>query len=247
VLAELRACDGKRVLEIGSGRGYCSLFLAGAAPDAEVVGVDLVPRHVAVATEQARTAGLDNVEFLLEDATKLGEDRGSGASALRPGSFDVVFGVEALCHMDTPEAAGRVSRAVASLLRPGGRFVIVDGFRSESFSACSEAQRTAMCLAESGFRIRAMPSQQLWIDACAAEGMAVARRQDLTHEALPFWELGWRVARAALLAPGLIRWFVNSSPARRETGANFLSVATTAHAMRARGSAEYGLLVLAKP
>lgn len=239
VLAEARAVGAKRVLEVGSGRGYCSLFLAGAAPDIKFEGVDLVPRHIEVASTAAASAGLSNASFRLEDATKL--------DASSEGAYDLIFSVEALCHMDTPAAVTSLARAVSRLLRPGGRLVIVDGFRSEGFSVASTDAQTAMCLAESGFRIRAMPSRRDWVEACAAHGMRVVRDQDLTHEALPFWRMGWRVARALLLAPWLVRAFVTSSAERRETGANFLSVATTAHAMRDRASAEYALLVIERP
>ena len=98
-------------------------------------------------------------------------------------------------------------------------------------------------LAESGFRISAMPSKALWKKLAAAHGFVLIRELDLTHEALPFWVLGWRMARVVLLFPALVRPVMGLSEACRETAANLMSVATTAHAMRDRAAAEYGMLV----
>jgi SAM-dependent methyltransferase len=245
ILAEARAINAHRVLEIGCGRGHCSLFLAGAASDITFQGVDLTARHVQVACEGASRGGLKNVEFFMADARKLGMKE--APSALRDnGTIDLIFGVEALCHIDTEEGAAAFIKAASRLLRNGGRIVFLDGFRSSSFDSCSENQRTAMKLSECGYRIRAMPSKKLWTKLGKANGFAVVRDVDFTHEVIPFWELGWKVARVFLLFPWLVRKVLHSSPKRRETAANLLSVATTAHAMRQRGSAEYGMLVLEK-
>lgn len=246
VLSEARAVHAKNVLEIGCGRGHCSLFLAGCAPDVEFQGIDLTPCHVAVATESAMKANLQNVHFYLADATKLGT-KNLPVEVREPNSVDLIFGVEALCHIDTDEGAAAFMESASKLLRPGGRVMFFDGFRAKRFNNCSENQRKAMKLAECGFRIRAMPSKELWTTLGTKHGMKVVRDVDLTHEVISFWVLGWRVARVALLFPRLVNFFLNSSPKRIETAANLLAVATTAHAMRDKGSAEYGYLVLEKP
>lgn len=238
ILVEILAANAKNVLEIGCGRGHCSLFLANCAPEVQFKGVDLTPRHVSVANESAKRADLNNVDFFLADATKL--------TLLKPASIDLIFGIEAFCHIDTNEGAANFMESAHKLLRKGGRIVFFDGFRAKRFDKCSANQRKAMKLAECGFRIRAMPSKQLWTDLGLKNDMKVLTDIDLTPQVLPFWTLGWRVARIVLLFPRLIRFVLNSSAKRRETAANLLSVATTAHAMRDRGSAEYGYLVLEK-
>lgn len=238
VYAEARAIDAKRVLEAGCGRGHGSIVLAATMPEASFVGVDLVARQIEAAAGAAASANLTNASFHVADATKL-----VASDFATPGSFDLIFGIEALCHMDSDATASSFMAQATALLRVGGRLVIVDGFRSATFETCPPDQRVAMMLAESGFRIRAMPSKQLWKRLADSHGLVLVRDTDLSHEALPFWVLGWRVARVVLLFPALVRLVVHLSAACRETAANLMSVSTTAHAMRERGAAEYGVLV----
>ena len=49
--------------ELGCGRGKTSLVLAATHPEAEFHAIDFNPAHVAHAREQARLAGLDNIQF----------------------------------------------------------------------------------------------------------------------------------------------------------------------------------------
>jgi 2-polyprenyl-3-methyl-5-hydroxy-6-metoxy-1,4-benzoquinol methylase len=241
VLAELRSVNATRVLEIGCGRGHCTLWLAGAAPDVSFTGIDLVPRHICVARDAGSKGGHSNVSFHVRDVTDLCSE------TTELGKFDLIFGCEALCHMDTTKNATAFIRSASTMLRPGGRLVIIDGFRSDTFNTFSPDQQTAMLLAESGFRICAMPSKVLWRQLAMESGFRgpPVRDMDLTKEALPFWTRGWRVARVVLLFPSLVHAFMTCSTSRRETAASLLSVATTAHAMHSR-SAEYGMLVFEK-
>ncbi len=237
IFSEVRAVNAKHVLEVGCGRGHCSLFLAGIAPDVEFEGFDLVPRHVSVAQNDARIGGHANVSFAVVDVTNI--------NATDSKTYDIIFGCESLCHMDDEQAVEGFLRSATPLLRTGGRLVIIDGFRTSAFDDLTSNQRSAMLLAESGFRIKAMPSKGLWKRFCQAHGFKLVRDIDLTREALPFWTLGWRVARVVLLFPFVVRFLLRSSAERKETVANLLSVTMTAHAMRA-GSAEYGMLVFEK-
>jgi SAM-dependent methyltransferase len=102
--------DGLDVLDLGCGTGSLSLLLAERGH--RVVGVDLAPRMVALA--RAKLAGTDAV-VLIGDAARppVGERR-----------FDVVLARHVLWALPEPEAA--LARW-AVLLRPGGRFVFVEG------------------------------------------------------------------------------------------------------------------------
>jgi len=266
VLREVAAANAKSVLDVGCGRGFCTFYLANLMPDVKFMGIDMVPRHAEFASCEASKGGYNNVQFSIGDATRL-DELGT--------KFDIIFSVEAMCHLDTDQKMRDFLNSASLSLTPKGKIVLVDGFRSPSFDTCSPNQQLAMKLAERGFRIRRMPSKALWASMGSESGFKVVRDVDLTHQVLPFWRFGWRFAHVALkfsplirytcpwfvpdsydclrissllmrTYPTLDRWVASSSLNRRETAANLLSVSTAAHAFRNKGSAEYGVMVLEK-
>ena len=223
-----------RVLEVGCGRGFCSMYMAGCFPQTQFVGVDVVDRHVEVASRMACDAGYQNVEFWKRDMLQSWDD---------DRCFGMIFGVESMCYMDTEGKRRLFMQRTAAKLEELGSLVIIDGFRSDSFDTAPVDTQVAMCLAERGFRIKRIPSKSDWIRAAKAGGLRLVCDQPLTAEALPFWTLGWRIARSILHAfPYFSRWLVKAKP---ETAANLLAVATTAYALKG-GVAEYGMLVFRK-
>jgi SAM-dependent methyltransferase len=227
VMDEIKDVEATHVLEIGCGKGH-SRVLARMMPSVQFTGIDMVARHV----EIARSLALGNVEYFQADATK-------DISWL--GKFQVIFGVESMCHMDSEEARERFVRQARMLLAPGGKIVIVDGFRAESFADASPDQQLAMRLAERGFSIARMPSKADWIRVADAH---TAHFTDLTADAILYWTMGWRIARFLLHFPLALYYYASSSRARVCTLMNLLSVVTVAHAMRDSATAEYGVLVM---
>lgn len=102
----LAALHGKRVLDVGCGGGI--LAEAMASRGADVLGIDLADKPLAVATLHARGANLP-VQYRHASAEAL--------SLEQPQAFDVVTCMEMLEHVPNPEA---VVRACATLVRPGG-------------------------------------------------------------------------------------------------------------------------------
>ncbi len=98
------------VLDLGCGTG--SLSLLAAEQGHRVTGVDASPAMLGLA--RAKLAGHDAV-FLLGDAA---------APPVGARRFDVVLVRHVLWTLPEP---GRVLRHWAGLLRPGGRFVLVEG------------------------------------------------------------------------------------------------------------------------
>ena len=233
-----------RVLELGSGRGHCTLLLAGLfhpASEFQFFGVDRVQRHV----EVARNNALDytNVHFRLGDAAHTS----SFQPYLSTASFDVIFAIEAACHLDHPEAMRAFLTNTANHLAPEGRLILIDGFRSENFSAAPPNQQLAMRLAERAFSIRRMRAMSEWIEGAHAAGLRLKSLEDLTPQALPFWTLGWRVVHAVLHhTPAWVIRRLRASAHTAKSTNNLLAVATVAHAMRDRAAAVYGVMVFAK-
>jgi SAM-dependent methyltransferase len=98
----------KRCLEIGSGVGRITVWLATAFP--EVVGCDISAPHLKLAEEEARARGLTNIGF--RRVASLAE------YASMP-EFDAFFSVISLQH-SPPPVQRHVLHTVLSRLRPGG-------------------------------------------------------------------------------------------------------------------------------
>lgn len=102
---------GKRVIEIGCGRGGFSVWLARQGP-AEVVAVDFSPAAVAKGEAFGRAAGLANLRFEVGDIQ---------AIAYPDDSFDIAVSCETVEHVPDPRLA---VRELGRVLRPGGTLLL---------------------------------------------------------------------------------------------------------------------------
>lgn len=107
--AELRALRGQ-VLSLGAGYGAVERYLAERNPGVDVEGVELDAGRVAVANEHPAP----RVTLRAGDALEPGT-----------GPYDSALAVD-LVHHVAAERHGDVLLAVASLLRPGGTFLVKD-------------------------------------------------------------------------------------------------------------------------
>lgn len=108
--AEPRPQDA--VLDLATGAGHAAFALAPWV--AEVVGIDITPAMVAAARDNARQRGLDNVRFMTANAERL---------PFPEAVFDIVTCRYAAHHFRRPQL---VVNEVARVLRPGGRFIVID-------------------------------------------------------------------------------------------------------------------------
>lgn len=109
-----RDLDGKRVLEIGCGRGGFACWLAAReryAP-AEVVAADFAETAVRKGEEFAARRGIVGISWEVADIQNI-----KHADA----SFDTVVSCETVEHVPDPR---RAVRELARVLRPGGRLLL---------------------------------------------------------------------------------------------------------------------------
>lgn len=104
-----RLFTGARVLDVASGTGTAAFAAAAhVGPAGTVIGVDLSAEMLAVARGTRARLGLDNVHFLVGDASRLG---------FAAGQFDVVLCASSLFFM--PDMAATLAEW-RRITRPGG-------------------------------------------------------------------------------------------------------------------------------
>jgi ubiquinone/menaquinone biosynthesis C-methylase UbiE len=109
-----------RVLDVGCGTGLFASRIRQALPGSQVVGVDLVPGMLAKGSERwKRMAG--EVFPVQADSERL---------PFGWGTFDVVTCANSFHHYPNQ---GRAVEEMRRVLKPGGRLILVDGYRDRPY------------------------------------------------------------------------------------------------------------------
>lgn len=107
---------GFRYLDLGCGQGLNLLIAAAIHPDAEFVGVDFMPGHVAHGRALANAAGLKNIRFIEADFLRLVDDPDAVGAEF---DYVVAHGITAWV---SPAVRSAVFGIAGQVLAPGGVF-----------------------------------------------------------------------------------------------------------------------------
>lgn len=115
---KLEVNSGHKLLDIGCGVGGNSMWMAENV-GCEATGVDITPKMIKEAQKYAEKRNIERVSFQEADFENLpfGDE-----------SFDRVIGTETVCHSRNLE---KVFSEIYRVLKPGGKALIVDGFRAK--------------------------------------------------------------------------------------------------------------------
>lgn len=162
---EIRKSASHKVLELASGRGANSIYLAKNFPKVDFVGIDLGQRSL----NKAKKVG--NYTHEQGDYHDL--------SKFKDNSFDLIFVIEALCHSQNKYIA---MKEAFKKLKEGGVFIITDGYRvTENFST---EENIARKLVERGMALNAIENKNVIIDNAKKLGFEI-KEIDMTEKIIP--------------------------------------------------------------
>jgi arsenite methyltransferase len=114
-IQHLKLQQGETVLDLGSGPGMDVLIAAGqVGADGHVIGVDMTPEMIERARNNAREAGVSQVEFRKGRLESLPVDDSS------------IDAVTSNCVINLVPDKNKVFGEIARVLKPGGRMVVSD-------------------------------------------------------------------------------------------------------------------------
>jgi cyclopropane fatty-acyl-phospholipid synthase-like methyltransferase len=165
--------EGERLLDAGCGVGGSSIFLA-RERGCRCVGINLMESQARLARGfAARVAVPENrrARFVVNDFH---------IPSFRPGSFDVVWAVESFDHAADKEAW---VASMFDLLKPGGRLIIADGFRTGTPGDRRQAGEYARFLA--GWAVPHLCSAAELERYGARAGFQLLHGEDISADVLP--------------------------------------------------------------
>lgn len=168
-VAKIRA--GDHVLDAGCGVGGSSIYLA-SYYQCKVTGITLSPKQAQEARQNAQRLVPGNMpDFQVMDFIQ---------TSFPSESFDVVWGIESVCHADDKRA---FMREAFRLLKKGGRLVVADGFALNKHYNPEESRIMSKWL--KGWGVESLGEVEEFRSDLIASGFSDVSFNDITENILP--------------------------------------------------------------
>lgn len=167
-IGDIKSTDN--VLDAGCGVGGSSIFLAKNI-GCKVIGISLSEKQVITATDFAKQHGVGGLaSFKMMNYT---------ATTFEDNSFDFVWAIES---MQTAVDKADFLKEAKRILKPGGKIVIADCFKSSDYPF---EKSKLMKLMFNGWAVSDVLSLNEFVQKANQFGFTIAKEQDVTKEVSP--------------------------------------------------------------
>ncbi len=181
--------EDKLVYDLGCGLAAPCRSFAKRYPDKTIKGISIVKWQIDKANELNRKAGLDNkIELIEGDYTQL---------PFEDNSADSVYALESSCHCPGLDKNDFI-KEMMRVLKPGKRFVIVDGFVKRNPETFRGLLRYCYNTIIKGWALPSFPHTGLLIEAIKGH----------RGENIELKDMSFRVAPTAMQSPFTVVYFL---------------------------------------
>lgn len=195
----IRKLNAKSVLELATGRGATSFYLASHFGNVQFYGIDLSPGQLFFAKKKAKKV---HNYYLTEgdyhDVTKFSDEQ-----------FDIVFVIEALCYS---REKGKVLKGVRRILRGGGVCIIFDGYLKKPHESLTKQESLAKKLAERGLAVGNFEEYSDFLKTARTSDFTIEEEDDVSYFILPTLYRFERLAKIFFHYPQLAKFITKIFP-----------------------------------
>lgn len=161
----------KDVLELGSGKGFNTIYLSKKNENLNFSAIDLTPEFVEKAVRESKN--IPNANFRVGDFHEI----------QHPGEcFDLAFEIEAVCHASDVR---KVLSEIHRVLKPGGYFIAFDGYRQPNFDSLDTRLAQASRLVEISMAVEEGRKIDEWLKTAEEVGFQIEYKKDISQAIMP--------------------------------------------------------------